>query len=93
MRRIFYISLVILMGFSGVAFGQTAGDAIEAMQKLAARTEVGISYKDYATILGEANYKVKPYLQNPDSNKNPKLKEAIDKIWVHYLTPGAGAPP
>ena len=86
MRRIFYISLVILMGFSGVAFGQTAGDAIEAMQKLAARTEVGISYKDYATILGEANYKVKPYLQNPDSNKNPKLKEAIDKIWVHYLT-------
>ena len=55
------------------------------MQKLAARTEVGISYKDYGTILGEANYNVKPYLKNPDSNNNPKLKEVIQKTWTHYL--------
>lgn len=73
------------MGLTGAAFGQTARDAIESMQKLGARTEVGISYKDYLPALGEANYKVKPYLENPDSNKNPKLKESIQKTWFHYL--------
>jgi hypothetical protein len=74
------------MGISRVAFGQTSKDAIEAIQKVNARTEVGISYKDYAAVLGEANYKVKPYLESSDSTKNPKLKEVIKKIWVHYLT-------
>jgi hypothetical protein len=69
----------------GTAFGQTAKDAIEAMQKLGARTEVGISYKDYGPALGEANYKVKTYLENPESDKNPKLKGSIKKSWLCYL--------
>jgi hypothetical protein len=86
MKRILSIALLIFMGLSGVAFGQTARDAIEALQKIGARVEVGISYKDYAAVLGEANYKIKPYLNDQNSNKNLKLKEAIQKTWVHYLT-------
>ncbi len=85
MKKMLSIGLLIFAGLSGVAFGQTANDAIEAMQKVSSRNEIGISYKDYTVLLGEANYKVKPYLVNSDSDKNSKLKEAIQKAWYHYL--------
>lgn len=85
MKKLLGIMLIVLLGLVAPAFGQTAKDAIEALQKLNARSETGISYKDYTPALGEANYKVKPYLESSDSNKNPKLKEEIRKTWVHYL--------
>jgi hypothetical protein len=86
MRRILSITLFIFMGLFGIAFGQTARDAIETMKKIGARVDIGISYKDYTAVLGEANYKIKPYLNEQDSNKNLKLKESIQKTWVHYVT-------
>jgi hypothetical protein len=85
MKRLLSITLIIFMGLTGVAFGQSAKDAIEALQKLSSRCETGISYKDYSAAVGEANFKVKSYLENPESGKNPKLKESIQKTWGHFL--------
>lgn len=85
MKKILGIALILFVGLPGTAFGQTAKDAIEALQKLSSRCDMGISYKDYSPALGEANLKVKSYLENPESNKNPKLKESIQKTWGHFL--------
>jgi hypothetical protein len=85
MKRMLSIGLLIFAGLSGVALGQTANDAIEVLQKLSSRCETGISYKEYSAAVGEANFKVKSYLENPESGKNPKLKESVQKTWGHFL--------
>ncbi len=85
MKKFLGIALIFFIGLTRVAFAQTAQDAIEALQKLASRCDTGISYKDYSTVVGETNFKVKSYLENPESDKNPKLKESIKKTWGHFL--------
>jgi hypothetical protein len=85
MKKLLGIALIFLIGLTGAAFGQTARDAIEALQKLSSRCETGISYKDYSAAVGKTNFNVKSYLENPESNKNPKLKESIQKTWGHFL--------
>lgn len=86
MKKMLALILIILFGFVGFAYGQSAKDAIEALQKLSSRCETGISYRDYSSALGETNFNVKSYLENPESDKNPKLKECLRKTWVHFLT-------
>lgn len=83
MKRLFVIIVMILMSV-GIAHGQSAQDALEALKKLQSRTQVGISYKDYGPALGETHYKVKLFLDNPESNKNPLLKKAISKALDHF---------
>jgi hypothetical protein len=85
MKKLSSVALIFFIGFTGAAFGQTAKEAIEAMQKLSSRCETGISYKDYSAAVGEANFNVKSYLENPESGKNPNLKESIQKTWGHFL--------
>jgi|GEM_PF-1303315 hypothetical protein len=79
------ITMALVLGLTGTAICQSAKDAIEALQKLSSRCEMGISYRDYSPALGETNFKVKPYLENPESGKNPKLKESIGKTWGYFL--------
>jgi len=85
MKKTLSIILVLFFAITGTAFGQTAKEAIAALQKLSSRCETGISFKEYSAAVGEANFQIKSYLDNPESSKNPKLKESIKKTWGHFL--------
>lgn len=58
--------------------------AIKALKKLEARTEAGISYKDYPPALGEAKFEVNQYLENDKSDRNPDLKKTIAEAMDLY---------
>lgn len=84
MRKLFLIIMMIL-GTAGIAYGQSAKEAVEALKKLESRVQVGISYNDYGPALGETHYKVKMFLESPNSNNNPALKKPIGKALEHYI--------
>jgi hypothetical protein len=86
MKKIAILAILLVFCLVGMVQAQTAKDAIEVLQKLVARTETGISPRDYTPLLGEANTIIKPYLNNPEADKNPRLKESIKKTWHHFLT-------
>ena len=48
---------------------QSARNALNAVKKLEARTEVGMSYKDYSTAVGEAWGDVKVFAESPEGKK------------------------
>lgn len=85
-KKFIVMAMVLVFCLVGMVQAQTANDAIEVLQKLVARTETGISPRDYTPLLGEANTVIKPYLNNPEADKNPRLKESIKKTWHHFLT-------
>jgi|YelNatPaOPRAMG01_1025707.scaffolds.fasta_scaffold76262_2 hypothetical protein len=85
MKKLLPISIIMMFWFAGIANAQSAKEAIEALKKLESRVQVGISYKDYGPALGETHYKVKNYLDSPESKKNSKLRNSIEKALNHYI--------
>jgi hypothetical protein len=85
MKKMLGIVLIFFIGLSGTAFGQPANEAIEALQKLSSKCDTGISFRDYTRAVGDTSFAVKSYLDNPESNKNHRLKESIQKAWGHFL--------
>jgi uncharacterized protein YneF (UPF0154 family) len=67
-----------------VSESQTAKEAIKALKKLEAKTQVGISYQDYAPALGDALFEVKTFLESPDAAKMPQLSESLKKVMECY---------
>jgi hypothetical protein len=74
---------------------QSARNALNAVKKVEARTEVGINYKDYSTVVGEAWADVKIFTESPEGKKLPafsfllvsamgKHKLALD-VWHHSV--------
>jgi len=61
-------------------------EAVRALQKLQARVEVGISYRDYTSALGDAKSEVNLFLQSPGAKKRLELSMAIEKAMRHYQT-------
>jgi hypothetical protein len=63
---------------------QPARDAIAALQKIEARFLVGISYRDYAPVLGETVHQVRVFLESPVAAESRELAAAIQKVIFHY---------
>jgi hypothetical protein len=76
--------VVIIVIIPHIAFGQSAEEAINALKKLEARTEVGISYNDYWPALGGAKFEVNMYLDTEEAKPKVKLTESIKKTLTHY---------
>jgi hypothetical protein len=76
------MAMVIIFS-ANVCFAQSAKDAVRALQKLQARVESGISYRDYGLALGDARFDVNLFLQSPQA-KNEKLKASIRRAMEHY---------
>ncbi|NVN97617.1 hypothetical protein HXX01_05355 [Candidatus Nomurabacteria bacterium] len=63
---------------------ESAMNAVKSLKKLQARTQAGISYRDYPPALGEAKFEVNCYLDGNDSNKNPTLAKNIPDTTALY---------
>ena len=62
---------------------QSGRTAMNVVKKVAARTEIGINYKDYSTVVGEAWAEVKVFTESPEGKAVPAfsllLISAMDK--------------
>jgi hypothetical protein len=77
-----FFMVIIFLG--NVCFAQSAKDAVRALQKLQARIESGISYRDYAPALGDARFEVNLFLQSPQAKSKQNLAVAIKSAMNHY---------
>jgi hypothetical protein len=64
---------------------QTANDAYLALKKMEAKTQVGITYRDYAPALAETKFEVERFLESKSAKKNPELSEHLDKALTLYI--------
>lgn len=65
----------ILLFVSIAANAQTERDVVDAFDKLAARVEVGVNFRDFSAALGEVNYQLK---RARDAKPTPKLSVLQD---------------
>lgn len=72
-------AILFFVAFPSISSAQLAEDAVMALKKLDARTDVGISYKQYSPALGEAKFSVNVYLESKEAMSNQELKDAIIK--------------
>ncbi len=63
---------------------QSARNALNAVKKVEARTEVGINYKDYSTVVGEAWADVKIFTESPDGKKLPEFSFLLVSAMGKY---------
>lgn len=84
MKRMLAVILIVLFWSVGLAYGQSAKDAIKAVKKLEAKTESGMSYQKYREALGDTNAEVKLFLESKAAKKEPALAQSIKKIMENY---------
>lgn len=78
---IFCFVAIVLPSF---AFGQSAKEAILALKKLDTRIETGISYKDYASVVADAKFPVKLFLESAEAKNEPQLAKSLSEILNLY---------
>ena len=81
MRTLLVLFSVLL---SGIASAQSATEAIMALKKLSAKIEVGISYREYTSELGNVNSAVKEFEGSDEAKRRPGVKAAISRVMGHY---------
>jgi hypothetical protein len=84
-KRILAVILIVFFGAVELASGQTANDAYLALKKMEAKTQVGISHRDYAPALAETKFEVDRFLESKSAKKNPELSEHLDKALTLYI--------
>ena len=58
--------------------------AYKALKKVEARTEVGVSRRDYPEVIAEAKVAVNLFIESPESKSVPDLTESLEKAMKHY---------
>lgn len=87
MRKILFTVMIIGLTASAT-YAQSAKEAIMALKKMEARTQSGISYRDYSSALGEAKFAVNMFQESKDASKDIELKESILRVMGHYEMAG-----
>ena len=86
MRKTLGIALIILLGLSELALGQTGMDAFKSLKKVEAKIESGVSYQDYPQVLADAKHKVDMFLESSEAKKNPQFAYHIKTAMDYYMT-------
>ena len=86
---ILLLATVMVLSLSNIGFAQSAKEAVRALQKLQARVESGISYRDYGSALGDAAFEVKLFLQTSEAKDKPELARPIALTLEHYKMAGS----
>lgn len=63
---------------------QSARSALNVVKKVEARTEIGINYRDYSTVVGEAWAEVKVFIESPNGKSLPELTVLLTKAIADY---------
>lgn len=69
---------------TSVQIPQSAILAYKALKKVEARTEVGVSRRDYPEVIAEAKVAVNLFLESPESKTVPELTQSLEKAMKHY---------
>lgn len=86
MRKTLGIALIILLGLSELALGQTGMDAFKSLKKVEAKIESGVSYQDYPQILADAKHKVDMFLESSEAKKDQLFTYYIKTATDYYMT-------
>jgi len=70
--------------FPTSVFGQSAKEAYKALKKLEAKCQIGISYSDYVSTLGDAKYEVNLFLGSNAADRQQAISSSINKVIEHY---------
>jgi hypothetical protein len=87
-RKLLSLTLIIIIGIPGISFAKSAKEALKELKKIEARTETGISYRDYPKVLADAKVEVNEFLESKEAKKKPQLAEHIKKALDYYLIAG-----
>jgi len=63
-------------------------EAVNALKKLQARTQVGITYKDYAPALGEAKFALNLFVESSQSKDFPELVQILNSAFETFKISG-----
>jgi hypothetical protein len=72
------MSLVACTRYS-VQDDPSAKEAVLALKKLRAKTEIGMSYRDYSVALGDANFPVQLFLEGDKASLVPHFSDSLRK--------------
>ena len=67
---------------------QVAIDAVDAMKKLQAKTQVGIAYKDYSPALADAKFALNLYTESAQSKEFPELSQSLNSAFETFKMAG-----
>lgn len=84
MKKLILLAMVIGLLVSNICYAQSGKEAVRALQKLQARVETGISYRDYAPALGDAKFEVNLFLQSPEAKEKQELASSITVSILTY---------
>lgn len=86
--KIRYLISVFLGMYSSFSYAETAKDALSAISKLNVRTEMGISYKDYAVEVAATKHIVNEFVSGTKDKKS-KCVESIETVMnLHVIALG-----
>jgi alpha-N-acetylglucosamine transferase len=81
-----FMALLFFLPMSANA--QSAKDAYKALKKIEAKTQTGISFKEYGPALSDAKVEVNLFSESPEAKEKPRLKEIFNKTMRHYEEAG-----
>jgi hypothetical protein len=85
MKNIFIALLAAaLMLTTTPVVAQTAKDAIKSLKKVEAVASTNIYGKEFLSAYSDAQAEVDMYVENPQSNKKPDMKQAIEQTALSY---------
>jgi hypothetical protein len=85
MRKTLGIALIILLGLTELALGQTGKDAFKSLKKVEAKIGAGVSYQDYPQVLADAKQEVDMFLESSEAKKNPQFAYNIKTTMDYYM--------
>lgn len=86
MKKIIFLSLLILLFIVPAADAQSARDTVKALKRIEARADMGISYNEYVLAVADARVEVQMYLESHEAKQKAALTGLIKKILEHYET-------
>jgi hypothetical protein len=78
------IFFFFLFCFWASAYGGEMSNALRSMEKLGAKTRVGILYRSYLDLLGDTRFEVDQFLKTQEAKANPEIAQRVEKIMGHY---------
>jgi hypothetical protein len=84
MKKVVLFSVVCLILMSGLAYAQSAKEAVKSLKRIEARADMGINYNEYVLAVADARVEVEMFLESAEAKQKQSLTNMIKKILEHY---------